>query len=309
MNIAVFNPAGTIASQEKGLLIFSFLLMLIVVVPVMIMIVTFAYRYRASNTKAKYSPNWCHSTILEIIWWGIPTILVAVLAVVTWKSTHELDPYKPLEHPKKPITIQAIALDWKWLFIYPEYNIATLNFIQFPTDVPLNFVITADAPMNALAIPALGGQIYAMQGMETKMHWIAEKEGEFRGYSSNYSGRGFSGMNFIAKATSQEDFDKWVEYVKTEGENLSGDYYNEKLFVQTLNEPVKLFGSVEKNLYRSVVDKFMMSHGSHGGHDMKAMDHKSHSPKVEDGKMNHGGHDMKAMDHSSHNMDHGNHHS
>ena len=328
MNIAVFNPVGIIASQEKSLLIFSFLLMLIVVVPVMMMIVAFAYRYRASNTKAKYSPNWCHSTILELIWWGIPTLLVIALAIVTWKSTHELDPYKPLEHPKKPIEIQAIALDWKWLFIYPEYNIATLNFMQFPVGTPLNFKITADAPMNALAIPQLGGQIYAMQGMETQIHWISDVTGEFKGYSSNYSGRGFSGMNFIAKATTQEDFDKWVEYVRTEGGNLTQDYYNEKLLIQTTNEPVQVFSSVEKNLYRGVVDKFMMSHGGnggHGGHDMskmveshdaKAVEHKAiekmphgnHSAKVVESKANHGGHDMKAMDHgSNHEMSHENH--
>ena len=273
MNIAVFNPVGIIASQEKSLLIFSFLLMLIVVIPVMIMIIAFAYRYRASNTKAKYSPNWSHSTILEIIWWGIPTMLIIILGTVTWKTTHKLDPYRPLEHSTKPIEIQAIALDWKWLFIYPEYNIATVNFIQFPVDTPLNFKITADAPMNALAIPQLGGQIYAMQGMETQIHWISEKEGEFKGYSSNYSGRGFSGMNFIAKAVTQEDFEKWVEYVRTEGGNLTQSYYDEKLFPQTVNEPVQVFSSVEKNLYRGVIDKFMMSHGSHGSHSMQDMKH------------------------------------
>lgn len=273
MNIAVFNTVGIIASQEKSLLIFSFLLMLIVVIPVMIMIIAFAYRYRASNTKAKYSPNWSHSTILEIIWWGIPTILIIILGTVTWKTTHKLDPYKPLEHSTKPIEIQAIALDWKWLFIYPDYNIATVNFIQFPVDTPLNFKITADAPMNALAIPQLGGQIYAMQGMETQIHWISEKEGEFKGYSSNYSGRGFSGMNFIAKAVTQEEFEKWVEYVRTEGGNLTQDYYNLKLLPQTVSEPVQVFSSVEKNLYRGVIDKFMMSHGSHGGHSMEDMKH------------------------------------
>jgi cytochrome o ubiquinol oxidase subunit 2 len=273
MNIAVFNPVGIIASQEKSLLIFSFLLMLIVVIPVMIMIIAFAYRYRASNTKAKYSPNWSHSTILEIIWWGIPTILIIILGTVTWKTTHKLDPYRPLEHSTKPIEIQAIALDWKWLFIYPDYNIATVNFIQFPVDTPLNFKITADAPMNALAIPQLGGQIYAMQGMETQIHWISEKEGEFKGYSSNYSGRGFSGMNFIAKAVTQEEFEKWVEYVRTEGGNLTQSYYDEKLLPQTVSEPVQVFSSVEKNLYRGVIDKFMMSHGSHSGHSMEDMKH------------------------------------
>ena len=277
MNIAVFNPAGIIAFKEQNLLIFSFLLMLIVVIPVMIMIIAFAYRYRASNTKAKYSPNWSHSTILELIWWGIPTILIIILATITWKTTHDLDPYKPLEHSKKPIEIQAIALDWKWLFIYPEYNIATVNFIQFPVDTPLNFKITADAPMNSLAIPQLGGQIYAMQGMETKIHWISEKEGEFKGFSANYSGHGFSGMNFIAKATTQEDFDKWVEYVRTEGGNLTQGYYDEKLFPQTVNEPVQMFSSVEKNLYRGVIDKFMMSHSSHDHHSMKNMEHEEHN--------------------------------
>jgi len=267
MNIAVLNPMGIISLQEKNLIIFAFHLMLIVIIPVMLMIIFFSYKYRASNTKAKYTPNWCHSTLLEIVWWGIPTILIIILAIVTWKTTHELDPYRPLtEHQAKPIEIQVIALDWKWLFIYPEYNIATVNFIQFPIDTPLNFKITADAPMNSFAIPQLGGQIYAMQGMETQIHLIANKEGEFSGYSANYSGHGFSGMNFIAKATSKEEFEKWVEYVKTEGINLTQDVYDATLFPQTKNEPVQVFSDVENGLYRGVIDKFMMSHDSHNNH-------------------------------------------
>src|SRR5690606_21377611 len=134
--------------------------------------------YRASNKKATYNPNWSHNTTLEIIWWTIPCIIIVVLAIITWISTHRLDPYRPLdvETNKKPIVIEAIALDWKWLFIYPEQNIATNNYVQFPVDVPITFKITSDAPMNAFIIPSLAGQIYAMEGMQTKMHLIADEK-------------------------------------------------------------------------------------------------------------------------------------
>ena len=196
MNLAVLNPVGEIAAQEKSLISTAVLLMLIVVVPVIIMVFLFAWKYRASSTKAKYTPNWAHNTWLEIVWWGIPSSIIIALATITWITTHKLDPYRPLDSKEKPVEIQVVALDWKWLFFYPEYNIATVNHIQIPVGRPINFRITADAPMNSFMIPQLGGQIYAMQGMETKIHLIAEKPGEFDGYSSNYSGHGLSGMNF-----------------------------------------------------------------------------------------------------------------
>lgn len=257
MNLGVLHPMGEIAMQERNLLIISVLLMLIVIIPVILMVPIFAWKYRASNKKAEHKPEWAHSVILEIFWWGIPILIIIALATITWITSHKLDPYRPLESTEKPITIEVVALDWKWLFIYPEYDIATVNFIQFPVDVPLNFKITADAPMNSFFIPQLGGQIYAMAGMETKLHLIANKEGEFRGFSANYSGDGFSGMKFIAKASSKQEFENWVKEVKKSGVKLTGTIYNEKLLPQTKNNKVEYFNSVQKGLFFAIIAKFM----------------------------------------------------
>ena len=180
-NLVLLNPKGIIAADEKHILIFSVLLMLLIVIPVIFMVFAIAWRYRASNEKAKYEPEWSHSTLLEVIWWSIPCVIIGILGAITWTSTHRLDPYQALNHPAKPITIQAISLEWKWLFIYPEQNIASINYIQFPVDVPVRFLISAEGPMNSFQIPQLAGQIYAMAGMKTKLHLIANAPGEYRG--------------------------------------------------------------------------------------------------------------------------------
>ena len=143
--------------------------------------------------------------------WTVPLIIITILAVLTWRSTHALDPYKPLVSEHKPVTIEVVSLDWKWLFIYPEYDIATVNEIAFPVDVPVNFRITSASVMNSFFIPQLGSQIYSMAGMETKLHLNAREPGTYAGISANYSGGGFSGMRFKAIATSQEGFDEWVK--------------------------------------------------------------------------------------------------
>ncbi|HSW71020.1 MAG TPA: ubiquinol oxidase subunit II, partial [Gammaproteobacteria bacterium] len=189
----LLNPGGRIAADEKHLLIIAVLLMLIVVLPVIILTLSFAWRYRAGNSKASYLPNWEHHARLEVLWWSIPCVIVAILATITWFSSYRLDPYRPLAvSASKELTIQAVALEWKWLFIYPEQNIASLNFIQVPVGVPLHFLITAEGPMNALHIPQLGGQIYAMAGMQTQLHLIADLPGRYRGLATNFSGEGFS---------------------------------------------------------------------------------------------------------------------
>jgi len=260
MNLAVLNPVGEIAAQEKSLMITAVLLMLIVVVPVIIMVFLFAWKYRASSTKAKYTPNWAHNTWLEIVWWGIPSSIIVVLATITWITTHKLDPYRPLDSTQKPVEIQVVALDWKWLFFYPEYNIATVNHIQIPVGRPINFRITADAPMNSFMIPQLGGQIYAMQGMETKIHLIAEKPGEFDGYSSNYSGHGFSGMNFKVNAGSEEEFQTWVKKVKDQKTSLTKELYYETLLPPTKNNKVEYYSKFDDALFEHILKKYLMSH-------------------------------------------------
>lgn len=253
----ILNPHGMIASDEKRLIIIATVLMLIIVIPVILMTFGFAWKYRESNTKAKYTPNWSHSTVLEIIWWAIPCIIIAILATITWDTTHELDPYKPLSVTGKPITIEVVALDWKWLFIYPEQKIATVNFIQFPAHVPINFKITSDAPMNSFMIPALGGQIYAMAGMQTQLHLIADEQGVYNGMSVSFSGPGFSDMKFLAKASSLDDFNRWVATVKQSPQELNQEAYN-VLATPSENNKVEYYSSVQNNLYEDLIMKFMM---------------------------------------------------
>ncbi|MDC0534770.1 ubiquinol oxidase subunit II [Francisellaceae bacterium] len=267
--MSFMSPKGMVAADQKTLLIVSVLLMLIVVLPVIFLIFYISWRYRASNKKATYSPNWSHNTTLEIIWWTIPCIIIVILAIITWISTHRLDPYKPLdiESDKKPIVIEAIALDWKWLFIYPEQNIATINYIQFPVDVPITFKITSDAPMNAFIIPSLAGQIYAMEGMQTQMHLIADEKGSYTGRSSNFSGEGFSGMIFTAKASAEAEYENWVSEVKQTNHTLDMTEYN-KIIKPSENNKVEYFSPVQDKLFQAVINKFMTPDMHHIDHNM-----------------------------------------
>ncbi|MDL5364713.1 ubiquinol oxidase subunit II [Xanthomonas sp. NCPPB 2654] len=267
---AILNPKGQIGHDEKTLLITSVVLMLLVVIPVIVMTLAFAWRYRASNTKARYEPNWSHSTAIEVVVWSIPCMIILVLAVLTWRSSHALDPYKPLESDVKPITIEAVALDWKWMFIYPEQGIATVNEIAFPVDTPLNFKITSDTVMNSFFIPHLGTQIYAMAGMETKLHLIANEPGDYFGLSANYSGHGFSKMAFTAHATDQAGFDAWVAKVKAAPKAL--DQAEFQVLAANRNDkaqyPVTYYSSVQDGMFKSLIDKYMMGKGHHmEGHD------------------------------------------
>ncbi len=255
-NIAVLNPKGMIAIKQRDLIYWSIGLMCIVVIPVFIMTLIFSWKYRKSNTKAKYSPDWGHSTLAEIVWWGVPLAIIVVLAIMTWKSSFELNPFKPIVNDKKPIQIQVVALDWKWLFIYPEQNIATVNYVQFPEKTPLNFEITSDAPMNSFWIPQLGGQIYAMPAMRTKLHLIANETGNFRGSSANISGTGFSGMFFTAVSSTEQDFDAWVASVKETGSTLSLQEY-EELVKPSQYHPVTYYSQVENNLFNQIIMKYM----------------------------------------------------
>jgi len=254
--MALLNPEGVIADKEMHLLIFSTVLMLIVVVPVIILTLVFAWKYRAQNTKATYTPDWAHNNTLEAIWWAIPCIIIAILATVTWISSHRLDPYRPLDAKAKPIVIQAVALEWKWLFIYPEKHIATVNFVQIPVHVPVEFLITSDAPMNSLEIPQLAGQIYAMTGMRTKLHLMANKPGDYAGLSTNFSGAGFSDMTFTVRASSQKKFDHWVKAAQHSSKKLTMQAYK-KLEQPSEKDPVEYFSLAENGLFNEIIKKYM----------------------------------------------------
>jgi cytochrome o ubiquinol oxidase subunit 2 len=271
-SIEMWNPKGLIALKQLDLMVVVTLLMLIVVIPVFIMTVFFVWKYRASNKKAPYTPDYDHNVMAEVVWWGFPLVIVVFLSVIAWQSSHELDPYKPIETDKKPLTIQVVALQWKWLFIYPEQNIATVNFVQFPEKTPINFEISADAPMNSFWIPQLGGQIYAMPGMRTKLHIIADEPGNFTGSSANLSGEGFAGMTFKLKASSQEEFDQWVKSVKQSSESLGMNEYAALAKPSSYN-PVATYVLGDATLFDWIVMKPMMPPSPKPGVEMKKMNH------------------------------------
>ncbi|KGD75185.1 cytochrome o ubiquinol oxidase subunit II [Tatumella morbirosei] len=273
---ALLNPKGQIALEQRSLILTAFGLMLVVVIPAVLMAIVFAWKYRASNTNAKYSPNWSHSNKIEAVVWTIPILIIIFLGVLTWKSTHALEPSKPIASNVKPVEIDVIALDWKWLFIYPEQGIATVNQIAFPANTPVSFKITSNSVMNSFFIPTLGSQIYAMAGMQTKLHLIANEPGTFDGISSNFSGPGFSGMKFKAIATKDDaDFQQWVAKVKASPNTLTTmDDFN-KLAAPSQDNPVEYFSTANPDLFNQVVDKFMSHDGKMdmSAHDSMNMDH------------------------------------
>jgi cytochrome o ubiquinol oxidase subunit 2 len=262
-NTVVMNPSGDIAKQQADLITVSVLLMLLIIVPVMFLIVFFAWKYRKSNTAAKYEPDWDHSTKLELVIWGAPLLIIIALGLITWISTHKLDPYRPLERidasrpiaaSTKPLTVQVVAMDWKWLFIYPEQGIATVNELVLPVEVPVRFKITASTVMNAFYVPHLAGMVYAMPGMETELNAVQNRPIVSEGLSANYSGAGFSDMKFGYRGVPQGDFDKWVESKKAGNGALNrADYL--ALAKPSVKEPVHSYASVEQGLYNAVLNQ------------------------------------------------------
>jgi cytochrome o ubiquinol oxidase subunit 2 len=261
-NAVVLDPSGDIAVQQRDLLVESTALMLLIVVPVMALIVFFAWRYRHSNKEAPYEPDWDHSTHLELVIWGAPLLIIICLGAMTWMGTHLLDPYRPLDRVDEtksvsndvaPLEVDVVALDWKWLFVYPQYGIATVNQLAAPVERPIDFRITASSVMNSFYIPALAGQIYAMPAMETRLHAVMNKTGTFQGISANYSGAGFSGMHFAFLSQTAPDFDKWVNAIKAKGGALDRAAYL-KLAEPSENVPPAAFATVEPGLYHAALN-------------------------------------------------------
>jgi cytochrome o ubiquinol oxidase subunit 2 len=264
VNIPVLQPHGLIGHEERKLMIFTVLLGLVIIVPVFVMTIIIATRYREGNTKThhKYAPEWDRNRTAEFTWWAIPVVIITILSVVTWTSTHALDPWKPLASTAKPLTIQVVSLDWKWLFIYPEQHVATVNYIQFPTNTPVNFEITSDSVMNSFWVPQLGGQMYSMPGMSTQLHLMADKAGDYAGSSANISGKGFAGMKFTAHVSSTADFEIWTKTVKNSPQKLTQQAYDQ-LAKPSQNYPKSYYASTENGLYDTIMMKYMShSHGS-----------------------------------------------
>lgn len=262
--LPLIHPKGMVASEQRDLMITSLVLMLIVVVPVIILTLVFTFRYRETNHKAKYEPDWDHSTKLELIWWGVPIVIIVILASITWRTSHSLDPYRELQLKQKPIEIQVVAVPWKWLFIYPQQGIATVNHVRFPVDAPVNFKITAVGPMNSFWIPHLAGQIYAMEGMQTKLSVKADTVGDFPGYSSNFSGEGHNGMKFIARAATRDEFTAWVDSVKKAGGALTRTAYD-AFAKPSISDPVRTWANFQPDLFLEIMMGYMLPPGAKFG--------------------------------------------
>ncbi|UXH77363.1 ubiquinol oxidase subunit II [Roseateles amylovorans] len=262
-DLVVMKPSGDIANQQAQLIVASTLLMLLIIVPVIILTLVFAFRYRASNPKATYSPDWDHSTRLELIIWGAPLLIIIALGAMTWISTHKLDPYRPLERldaqrpipaGTQPLLVEVVALDWKWLFIYPEQGIATVNELAAPVDRPIHFKISSSTVMNAFYVPAMAGMIYAMPGMQSQLNAVINKPGVYDGFSANFSGDGFSHMRFKFHGLSNDEFAAWVDRNKADGVQLTREAYLD-LEKPSERQPVRRFSTVAPGLFDAVVNR------------------------------------------------------
>ncbi|SHG62288.1 ubiquinol oxidase subunit II [Massilia sp. CF038] len=262
-NTVVMKPSGDIAAQQAQLIVVSTVLMLLIIVPVIILTIVFAWRYRASNTSATYAPDWDHSTRLELVIWGAPLLIIIALGLITWISTHVLDPYRPLSRidaarplaPNvKPLVVEVVAMDWKWLFIYPEQGIATVNELVAPVDVPVQFKLSASTVMNSFYVPALAGQIYAMPGMQTTLNAVINKHGVYEGFSANYSGAGFSDMRFKFHGKDAAGFEEWVRSVKAGGGALDRATYLQ-LEKPSIKDAVRHFSTAEIGLFDAIVER------------------------------------------------------
>lgn len=261
--IGMLNPKGIIAHQERKLFFDTLALMMIVVLPVIIMSFTFIYHYQISHKIRDYKPNWSHSVFLESIWWGIPCVIIFLLAIVTWKKTHELDPFQKIAGQNEPpLLVQVIALPWKWLFIYPEENIATINYLKLPIGRQVEYWITADnVPMSAFFIPQLGSQIYAMAGMRTRLHLLANATGTYEGLNTQFNGDGFSDMRFTVSVVTPEEMKKWVADIKKMPNKLLDSEYHQ-LLNPSINDKPLFFSGVEKELFNSTITTYMHTFGT-----------------------------------------------
>lgn len=257
----LLDPRGAIGVQEKTLILVALGLMLLVVVPVIGLTLWFAWKYRASNARAVYAPTWAHSTRIEVVVWAVPCVIVAILGVLIWRTTATLDPYRPIVASVKPVRVQVVALNWKWLFIYPDYGVATVNELAVPVGTPIDFELTAESLMNSFFIPRLGSQVYAMAGMRTQLHLVADEAGTYRGQSAAFSGEGFSDMHFETVAMPSADFAAWVLKAKQSPLAMDASKYRNVSLPATHVVPT-VYASVEPDLFDGIVDRFSRQPGA-----------------------------------------------
>ncbi|MGG1517315.1 ubiquinol oxidase subunit II [Paenibacillus oryzisoli] len=302
-NAMVLDPKGPVAEHQRDLIYISSILCLVILVPVLALTAWIVWRYRdRQGNKASYKPEWSHNTTMEIVWWTIPIVIIVTLAVITIKYTYKLEPSKALEtSTKKPITVQVTSLDWKWLFVYPEQGIATVNYLQIPEDTPIKFELTSDAPMNSFWIPQLGGQIYTMSGMAMTLYLQADEIGHYFGTGANFSGEHFADMTFDVNATSQQDFDAFVDKTKKVPGKLTQETYEE--LAAPGKSGVRYYSSVPDGLFEQTVTKYMkgdMGHGGHSGHGTSDAGSEKAAATEPKAATDHS--QMSQMDHSHMNM-------
>jgi len=225
----ILAPAGSVAEAEGTIMLDSLMIMLAIVIPTIIATLGFAWWFRASNKNARYLPEWSYSGQLELLVWSIPALVVLFLGGIAWLGSHNLDPARPLQSAIKPLEVQVVSLDWKWLFIYPNQQIASINRLVVPVGVPLHFRITSASVLNVFFVPRIGSQIYAMNGMATQLNLQADKEGIYPGLSGHFSGDGFSGMAFAMEVLAPAAFTQWVGQAKASGSVLDEAAYYELL--------------------------------------------------------------------------------
>ena len=257
----LLQPVGDVGRQERTLILAALGLMLLVVVPVIALTLWFGWKYRASNARAVYAPTWAHSTRIEVVVWAVPCVIVAILGAMIWRTTQVLDPYRPLESGVKPVRVQVVALNWKWLFIYPDYGVATIDELAIPAGTPIDFELTAESLMNSFFIPRLGSQVYAMAGMRTQLHLVADTPGTYHGMSAAFSGEGFSDMRFDTVAMSPPAFEAWMRGAKRSPQAMDARRYRAVSLPATRGVPA-IYAGVEPDLFDGIVDRFMRQPGA-----------------------------------------------
>ncbi len=270
----LLHPAGVVAEHEKNLILTAWWIMVLVALPVFVLTGWFAWHYRASNKKANYQPDWDFSWSIDAVIWALPLIAVAILAVLTWTSTHDLAPYKPIASEKAPVEVDVVSFNWKWLFIYPKQHIATVNELVIPVGHPINFKLTSDTVVTSFFIPQMGSQIYAMTGMRTRLNLIADKTGTFGGVNINFSGRGYSDMKFKVHSENEADFTKWVASVQKSNMKLDMAALKE-LKKPSIANAVAHYGSIKPDMFQTILDQYRYNHNDRNIAKTKATGHAS----------------------------------
>lgn len=261
----VLDPQGPIGGAQSVILIDAAAIMLAIIVPTMIATVAFAWWYRESNTKATYRPDWAYSGRVEMVVWSVPLLTIVFLGGIAWVSSHQLDPALPIASDRKALEVQVVSLDWKWLFIYPEQNVAAVNQLVVPAGTPVHFTLTSSGVWDSFFVPQLGSMIYTMKGMSTQLNLMADREGTFHGLSTHFSGDGFSDMNFDVRSVPNGAFDDWIRTAQGGGAALDRTAYAE-LAKQSIADAPKTFRAVEPDLFAGIVsEKVPPAPGPSGG--------------------------------------------